>query len=140
MAAEEDAPTDPARDCACYIAHAFAEYNGEFRAITRRAPLRFDSRDWKASQRDAVERIDLYDRFVDHSITELRATLKGLALDRRVWARIRRQFEIEIAALPDREFTKTFFSSITRRLFGTVGVDADIEFVATDLDPLAGIS
>src|SRR5205823_12003527 len=37
------------------------------------------------------------------------------------------------------EFTKTFFSSISRRVFGTVGVAPDVEFVATDLDPLAGI-
>jgi isocitrate dehydrogenase kinase/phosphatase len=138
--AAEDVPTDPARECARYIAHAFADYNREFRSITRRAPLRFDRRDWKASQRDAVERIELYDRFVDRSIIELRGTLKDQALDRRVWALIRQQFETEIAALPDGEFTKTFFSSITRRLFGTVGVDADIEFVATDLNPLAGIS
>jgi len=57
-----------------------------------------------------------------------------------VWAQIRQHFEAEIAGLPDSEFTKTFFSSITRRLFGTVGVDANIEFVATDLDPLAGIN
>ncbi|NJO12798.1 MAG: bifunctional isocitrate dehydrogenase kinase/phosphatase, partial [Gammaproteobacteria bacterium] len=39
----------------------------------------------------------------------------------------------------DREFTKTFFSSLTRRLFGTVGVAPDIEFVALDLDPLGSI-
>ena len=57
-----------------------------------------------------------------------------------MWAAIRRHFDAQIAGLPDSEFTKTFFSSITRRLFGTVGVDADIEFVATDLDPLAGIN
>jgi isocitrate dehydrogenase kinase/phosphatase len=140
MPAEEEPLTDPVCDCARYIAHAFADYNAEYRAITRRATLRFDSRDWKASQRDAVERIELYDRCVDRSIAELRAKLKEQSLDRRLWARIRRQFEIEIAGLSDGEFTKTFFSSITRRLFGTVGVDADIEFVATDLDPLAGIS
>src|ERR1700732_601577 len=78
--------------------------------------------------------------FVARTTAELRAKLKDRALDRRLWARIRRYFEIEIAGLPDSEFTKTFFSSITRRLFGTIGVDADIEFVATDLDPLAGIS
>ena len=42
-------------------------------------------------------------------------------------------------SLPDPEFTKTFFSSISRRLFGTVGVAPDLEFVATDLDPLANI-
>jgi isocitrate dehydrogenase kinase/phosphatase len=140
MAAEEEPPTNPARDCARHIARAFADYNAEFRSITRRAPLHFDSRDWKTSQRDAVERIELYDRFVDRSITELRAKLKDRALDRQVWSHIRRHFVAEIAGLSDSEFTKTFFSSITRRLFGTVGVDADIEFVATDLDPLAGIS
>jgi isocitrate dehydrogenase kinase/phosphatase len=140
MAADEEPPTNPARDCARHIAQAFDDYNAEFRSVTRRAPLHFASRDWKTSQRDAVERIELYVRFVDRSITELRAKLKDRALDRRIWARIRRYFEAEIAGLPDSEFTKTFFSSITRRLFGTVGVDPDIEFVATDLDPLAGIS
>jgi isocitrate dehydrogenase kinase/phosphatase len=140
MAVDTESPTDPAPDCARQIAQAFAHYNAEFRSITRRAPLHFDGRDWKTSQRDAVERIELYDRFVDRSIAELRAKLKDEALDRHVWARIRRNFESEIAGLPDSEFTKTFFSSITRRLFGTVGVDANIEFVAADLDPLAGIT
>jgi isocitrate dehydrogenase kinase/phosphatase len=133
-------PAEVARECARYIAQAFADYNAEYRAITRRAPRHFDSRDWKTSQRDAVERIELYDRFVDRSIAALRARLTDQALDRRVWTRIRIEFETEIAGLSDGEFTKTFFSSITRRLFGTVGVDANIEFVATDLDPLAGIS
>ena len=45
------------RECARHIVEAFARYNAEFRAITRRAPQRFDTRDWKGSQRDAVERI-----------------------------------------------------------------------------------
>jgi isocitrate dehydrogenase kinase/phosphatase len=138
-AADNEPSIDPARDCARYIAEAFGHYNAEFRSITRRAPLHFDSRDWKTSQRDAVERIELYDRFVDRSIAELRVKLADKALDGEVWAAIRRHFEAQIAGLPDSEFTKTFFSSITRRLFGTVGVDANIEFVATDLDPLAGI-
>jgi isocitrate dehydrogenase kinase/phosphatase len=139
IVADNEPRIDAARDCARHIAQAFAHYNAEFRSITRRAPLHFDSRDWKTSQRDAVERIELYDRFVDRSISELRIKLADKALDREAWANIRQHFEAEIAGLPDSEFTKTFFSSITRRLFGTVGVDANIEFVATDLDPLAGI-
>lgn len=126
-------------DCARHLVEAFANYNAEFRAITRRAPLRFDSRDWKGSQRDAVERIELYDRFVNQTIAELRSVLGGEALDRERWRRIRHEFAALIADLPDPEFTKTFFSSVTRRLFGTVGVAPDIEFVATDLDPLADI-
>jgi len=32
--------------------------------------------------------------------------------------------------LPDSEFCKTFFSSVTRKLFGTVGAASDIEFIA----------
>jgi isocitrate dehydrogenase kinase/phosphatase len=122
------------------IAAAFVEYNAEFRAITRRAPLRFDCRDWKGSQRDAVERIELYDRYVAHTVAELRAMLGEEAQNRDLWTRIRADFAARIAALADTEFTKTFFSSISRRLFGTVGVAPDIEFVATDLDPLAHVT
>jgi isocitrate dehydrogenase kinase/phosphatase len=115
-------------------------YNAEFRAITRRAPVRFDARDSKGSQRDAVERIDLYDKFVNRAVTELRATLGERALDRALWIQIRDDFPAETENLPDPEFAKTFFSSTTRRLFGTVGVAPEIEFVATDLDPLANIT
>ncbi len=132
-------PSGTAHACARRIAESFAEYNAEFRAITRRAPIRFDNRDWKGGQRDSVERIDLYDRFVNQMVSEMRAVLGEHALDRALWRRIRQEFANEIEVLPDIEFTKTYFSSISRRLFGTVGVAPDIEFVATDLDPLARI-
>ena len=49
MNAVAEAP-DP-RACARQIAAAFAHYNDEFRAITQRAPQRFDARDWRGSQR-----------------------------------------------------------------------------------------
>ncbi len=125
--------------CARHIVDAFARYNAEFRAITRRAPTRFDSRDWRGGQQDAVERIELYDRFVNQTITELTEMLGEHARDRELWRQIHAEFAASIDTLPDPEFTKTFFSSISRRLFGTVGVAPDIEFVATDLDPLANV-
>jgi isocitrate dehydrogenase kinase/phosphatase len=129
----------PPGECARQIVDAFARYNAEFRAITRRAPQRFDARDWKGSQRDAVERIDLYDRFVNQTIAQLREQLGEAAQQRELWRQIRHEFAAQISDVADPEFTKTFFSSISRRLFGTVGVSPDIEFVATDLDPLANI-
>ncbi|HTL93588.1 MAG TPA: bifunctional isocitrate dehydrogenase kinase/phosphatase [Steroidobacteraceae bacterium] len=133
-----DLPAVPTpHDCARQIVDAFARYNAEFRAITRRAPQRFDARDWKASQRDAVERIELYDRYVKETVAALRLVLGARAIDRSLWQELRSEFAAQIIALSDPEFTKTFFSSISRRLFGTVGVAPDIEFVATDLDPLA---
>jgi isocitrate dehydrogenase kinase/phosphatase len=116
-----------ARTCARQIADAFARYNAEFRALTRRAPLRFDARDSRAGQRDAVERIELYDRFVTQTVAELREILGPQAQRRELWRDVREEFALLVSALPDKEFTKTFFSSISRRLFGTVGVAPDVE-------------
>ncbi|MBK6597238.1 MAG: bifunctional isocitrate dehydrogenase kinase/phosphatase [Proteobacteria bacterium] len=123
-----------------WIVEAFASYNAEFRAITRRAPDKFDQRDLKGSQRDAVERIELYDRFVTSTVAEIRLKLGEQALDQAIWRTIRRAFVSRVEGLPDNEFTKTFFSSITRRLFRTVGVAPELEFVATELDPLASVT
>src|ERR1700739_213949 len=72
-------------ECARQIVDAFADYNAQFRAITRRAPLRFDTRDFKGSQRDAVERIELYDRCVNQTIAALRLALGAAATDRGLW-------------------------------------------------------
>ena len=140
--AESPSPVDRvlAQACATDVADAFDAYNSEFRAITRRGPQRFDAREWLASQKDAVERIELYERCVDRSVAELRLKLGEAAPSRGLWRALKEHFTTLIAKRPDVEFSKTFFNSITRRFFGTVGVDEQIEFVALDLDPLAGIS
>ncbi len=129
-------PTEIARS----IAAAFADYNAEFRAITRRAPQRFEARDWRGSQRDAVERIELYDRFVKATAEQVKVDLGEPARDAAFWRASKATFTALIEELPDSEFTKTFFSSVTRRLFGTVGVNPEIEYIALDLDPLARIT
>ncbi|MBU6376891.1 MAG: bifunctional isocitrate dehydrogenase kinase/phosphatase [Gammaproteobacteria bacterium] len=120
------------------IAAAFAAYNGEFRDITRRAPQRFEARDWHGSQQDAVERIELYDKCVNRTVAELRQALGAEATHRELWSRMRERFHGRTAGLPDAAFARTFFSSVSRRIFGTVGVDPGIEFVGGDLDPLEG--
>ncbi|MCS6946963.1 MAG: bifunctional isocitrate dehydrogenase kinase/phosphatase, partial [Steroidobacteraceae bacterium] len=132
--------TPSAHDCAALIAEHFANYNATFRTITRRAPLRFDARDWHASQRDAVERIELYGQCINTCIAELRLALGERVLERALWRGIRADFAKAVAALPDAAFAKTFFSTVTRRLFGTVGVDPEIEFIATELEPLGKLS
>jgi isocitrate dehydrogenase kinase/phosphatase len=68
--------SDPrAADCAAAIVAAFARYNAEFRAITRRAPERFEARDWKGSQSDVVGRLELYATMVNDTVAELRRML-----------------------------------------------------------------
>jgi len=129
-----------ARECAADASDAFERYNAEFRAITRRAPARFEECDWQGSQRDAVERIELYGRYVDSAVAALRHRLSTESTDRGLWSGIKDEFARLIQALPDAEFRKTFFNSLTRTFFGTVGVSPEIEFVALDLDPLARLA
>jgi isocitrate dehydrogenase kinase/phosphatase len=127
-----------AADCAAAIVAAFARYNAQFRAITRRAPERFESRDWSGSQADVVERLELYATMVGAAVEELRQLLGESSHDTALWSRIRSEYSRRIASLADPEFLKTFFSSITRRLFDTVGVNPAIEFFALELNPLRG--
>ena len=135
-----DADRELVRGTAAAIVAAFARYNAEYRAITRRAPERFENRDWTGIQADVVERLELYSSKVRDTAAAMQQQLGTRARETRLWAGIRHEYAAQIAGLADPEFLKTFFSSITRRLFGTVGVDPAIEFFALELDPLRGIT
>jgi isocitrate dehydrogenase kinase/phosphatase len=114
------------------IAAGYDTYQRDFQAITRRAPARFESRDWQGVQRDAAERIDLYRRVVDAVVTQVQALLGAQVRDKAVWAQMKAHASRLAAARADAELAETFFNSITRRIFATVGVDPRIEFVDTD--------
>jgi len=130
---------DPAYspDVATAVAHqlvaAFVQYNDDFREITRRAVGCFETRDWQQNRRDAVKRIELYDRSVSHAIANLGASIDTGKTDRAFWSAVKREYAESILAYPDDAFFKTFFSSISRRVFKTVGVDPDVEFLAADV-------
>ena len=136
-ASSRDALVD---ECAAALVQNFADYNAEFRAITRRAPQRFEQRDWRGSQRDAVERIELYEKCVTRAVSHMRERLGEDSTERALWSSIKRRFTELIDELPDLEFDKTFFNSVTRQTFGTIGVDAAVEFVALDLNPIGRIT
>lgn len=127
-------PRSPAA-CAAAIGAAFADYNGRFGAITRRARSRFEAHDWSGAREDAVERIELYDRCISEISLALEARLGDDAQDRRLWSAVRDEYGTLIAPLLDQELYKTFFNTLTRRFFKTRGVAADIEFVALDIEP-----
>jgi isocitrate dehydrogenase kinase/phosphatase len=136
-ASSRDALVD---ECAAVLVQNFADYNAEFRAITRRAPQRFEARDWRGSQRDAVERIELYDKCVNRAVAHMRERLGEDSTERALWSSIKRRFTELIDELTDLEFDKTFFNSVTRRTFGTIGVDAAVEFIALDLNPIGRVT
>jgi isocitrate dehydrogenase kinase/phosphatase len=129
----------PAR-AAALILDAFLDYNGRFADITRRAKRHFERRDWSQAQRDAGARIDLYNVCIAETLARLEMLLDDRVRSRSLWASMRAEYAILVQPLLDKELTKTFFSTLSRRFFRTRGVDPDIEFVALDADPIAGIA
>jgi isocitrate dehydrogenase kinase/phosphatase len=117
------------------IRNGFADYNARFRAITRRAQMRFETREFAASRADALERFDSYDVCVRATMARLETLLRARVRDHALWQLIRPRFAELIAPLLDQELNKTFYNTLTRRFFHTQGVDAAIEFVALDIEP-----
>ncbi len=131
---------DLARRTATGIFAAFEDYNQSFRAITRRAERRFLEREWTLGQRDAVERIELYDRRVEKCLAGLVGSMGRQIAEEDAWREIKAEFARLIADCPDRKFDATFFNSLTRKVFKTVGLNPDVEFATvTDEQAETGV-
>jgi isocitrate dehydrogenase kinase/phosphatase len=116
------------------IYDGFAHYNIAFHRITRRARIRFEQQDWEGHQKDIIERVDLYEKSVRRIVLALRRNLGPRIKDHALWNEIRAYFGDRLKKVPDAGFIKTFFNSVTRRIFGTVGVDPKLEFISSGLD------
>jgi len=119
------------------IAAQFRAYNEEFGCITRRAAAHFLSGDSSARERDAVARIELYEQHVARALEALRAAGMGAAAG--LWVNATAVYDRLIERVPDSDFYRTFFNSVTRDLFGTVGVNPAVEFCATHIGRAAGV-
>jgi isocitrate dehydrogenase kinase/phosphatase len=119
---------------AALIRDAFGDWRERFDAITRRARSHFEGRDWQAVQRDSARRLDLYGEAVGEAIALLGALLEDRLEDRALWESLRPAYAALVAGRHDAPLARTFFNSITRRLFRTIGVDPRIEFVGDEED------
>lgn len=127
-----------AKDHAAMLAEHFRLYNEEFGRITRRAALNFLAEDWHTAQLDAVARIELYELRVARAVAAIASQLQSNRTDVALWIDIKRAYEIIVARRPDSDFYRTFFNSVTRDLFGTVGVNPEVEFCATNVGRASG--
>ena len=125
---------------AALVVDAFDDYNARFSDITHRARRRFERRDWEGHRRDARARIGLYDECISETIGRLEALLTERLLSRTLWLDIHGKYADAIAGKLDAELYKTFFNTLTRRLFKTRGVDPGMEFVALDIEPTEQIT
>jgi isocitrate dehydrogenase kinase/phosphatase len=124
-----------ALQAAALLKTAFEDYNASFSDITRRARRRFERGDRKGMRDDAMARLELYDQSVDQAIARLEEHLTERLFSRTLWKDIRAAYGDQIEGQLDAELYKTFFNTISRRLFKTRGVDPAIEFIALDIEP-----
>jgi isocitrate dehydrogenase kinase/phosphatase len=113
------------------ICKAFDAYQVQYTAITQRAKKRFEKRDWRSMQEDARERLDLYKSVVDKTVVQINQLLGDRVGDVQIWEETKTVYTGLVAKLDLWELAETFFNSITRRIFATVGVNPQIEFVDT---------
>ncbi|MCW4456049.1 bifunctional isocitrate dehydrogenase kinase/phosphatase [Flavobacterium sp. MXW15] len=133
-------PAEPAQAIAACIRDGFEDYHARFAAITRRARVRFERCDWAAAREDAVERIELYDVCIGECMDRLQAMAGAAGHRHGTWQQVRQAFGGLVAGSIDCELYKTFYNTLTRRLFATRGVDAAIEFIAMDVEPSDAIT
>ena len=115
--------------CSRLIYEGFESYNRQFRRITDRARRRFEERDWKGQILDIGERVELYDKWCLKIQLRLRREFRTRTDRREGWRQVRDHYGSRIENVPDAGFMKTFFNSISRRTFGTVGTDGMLEFI-----------
>jgi isocitrate dehydrogenase kinase/phosphatase len=120
---------------ATIVSDAFRRYRESFVEITRRAQRRFEERDWHGGHADAAERLALYRDQVDVTLPLVRDALQECATDVPTWQSVKWLYAALIAERDDCEIGESFYNSIARRIFSTVGVNERVEYVFPDADP-----
>ncbi len=121
-----------ANQVARLIRDGFARFHDTFRGITRKATQRFADRDWRGLHEDARRRLDVRDEVLRDLLAELQDKLGDRLRSRILWAGVKAVYSGSIQDRDDWELAETFYNSVTRRVFSTVGLDPEIEFVHTD--------
>jgi len=109
---------------------AFVEFHDRFLEVSGRAAGRFLRCEWTSHQEDATERLALHKDLVNAAVEASRRWLPDDRREaRRSWIETRRRYVELIAPRIDLELGETFYNSVTRRLFGIVGLDPELEFL-----------
>jgi isocitrate dehydrogenase kinase/phosphatase len=114
------------------ISDAYGDFAKRFEELTGRAGRRFEARDWTGMAADAAERLDLYSASAGETSEAIAGLLGDRLYDKSIWVAMKTAYSAFAMKRQDFELAETFFNSITRRTFATVGVDPTIEFVDSD--------
>ncbi|MHB1046661.1 MAG: bifunctional isocitrate dehydrogenase kinase/phosphatase [Thermoanaerobaculia bacterium] len=117
------------RKGAILVKWGFERYRSGFRRITRRSARHFEAADWHGVQHDMAERLALYTNVVRRVVGSLAEVFGAERRSPELWSAMKREYSWLMRGHGDLELAETFFNSVTRKVFATVGVDPKREFV-----------
>lgn len=128
------------RSWAKWIYGNFVDYDNNFRAITRKAKVRFETRDWTGGRADLSERIDLYEKSVLNTVNGFKDRHQDIPLGVTDWDSIQSVYWNRLAGVPHGQFAKTFFNSVYRTVLHSEGKDpkhiSDTAGIVSSLAPI----
>lgn len=130
-----DLPTAAAR-AAEIVEQDFADFHASFLAATRRVRTLFERRDWAGVRRETVERMRMQSAYVGRSLNEVRGVIGRAGADpaaRQTWRALKAAYSRQVVGRDDVELAKTFYNSLTRKVFSHVGVDPEIDYQSDDI-------
>ena len=128
MADDGEAATERSgKQIADTILAGFVDYIAGFRKVSRRGAAHFTNREWAAQEDDSRQRLTLHRSTVVATVDRVRPLVDGVADRRGAWRVARSHYKSRIAERSDFGLAETFFNSVTRRIFTTIGVDNDVE-------------
>jgi isocitrate dehydrogenase kinase/phosphatase len=120
---------------AASVLSAYEAYVQEFHAITRRAPARFEARDWTGSVQDGLARLRLYKQHIDGFIERHHESLGADGRAPELWEEARAIYRRTLAGQYDTDLALMFVDSVLRRAlapatvvpYGSDGVDPQLD-------------
>ena len=91
------------------ISDAYYDFSQKFKALTARAKIRFESRDWPGMASDAADRLALYSKSSRTTADEVAVILGDRLLDRGVWVAMKAAYSAFAMDRQDFELAETLF-------------------------------
>jgi isocitrate dehydrogenase kinase/phosphatase len=103
-------------ELATAVLEAYEGYLQQFHEVTRRAPERFETRDWTGSVEDSLTRLRLYKRHIDAIVGKCRQVFGADAQDATFWEEARAACRETVATSYDADLALMFVDSVRRAL------------------------
>ena len=110
------------------ILQGFKDYVAEFRKITHRAAVHFESQSWHDHQCDAWGRLDLYKRKSLVTTRRLKDLMGDSADSYEAWSQMKQAYGLMTISHPYFEIAETWYNSVCRKAFPSIGSVPEIMF------------